>query len=606
MTVAATTRRAGPFIGNGITTAFPFTFKVFATSDLVVTQLDTATLVETVLAETTDYTVTLNGDQDNNPGGTVTKNSVLASGKNLVLTSNVPQTQTAIITNGGGFFPSVFNTLLDKLTVLVQQNSETLSRAITFQKTSGLTGSSVAPIANGVLRWKADATGLYTETFAAFCADVGIQVDPSTYASAVAAAQATSAQRASNLSDLASAPTALTNLGGTTVGKALFQAASQAAALLAMGVTLGTSAGNVPQLDGSARLPPVDGSQLTNIPASNVNITNYGDASDGTVTVSSGTTTLSRDMFYNNLTVSGTGKINLNGWRIFVYDTLDITAAGAQALYNNGGDGGAASTFNGGAAGATAPGNTVGAGAAAVAGANGSAAGSGVAGTSGNAGGNGGAAGATGTGGGSGGAATTGGAVTAAVLHRATPVLTTSEISATYIKGGASGGSGSAGQGAGGANTGGAGGGSGAGGGVVCIYARKINRGGSTAAGAIQAKGGTGGTASTQASAGGGSGGAGGGGGWVYIICDTLLGSTAANAVDVSGGGGGAGANTNGGLGNGGYGGGTGAGGRFTLGQTTVGSYADTLSGAAIKAPVAPTGATAGGSQAANAAQFSL
>lgn len=44
----------------------------------------------------------------------------------------------------------------------------------------------------------------------------------------------------------------------------------------------------------------------------------FGDGYDGDVSISSGTTILTRDMYYNNLTISGTGKINVNGWRIFV------------------------------------------------------------------------------------------------------------------------------------------------------------------------------------------------------------------------------------------------------------------------------------------------
>jgi hypothetical protein len=57
-----------------------------------------------------------------------------------------------------------------------------------------------------------------------------------------------------NLSDLDSASTARTNLG-------LGTAATQA---------VGTSASNVVQLDGTAKLPAVDGSQLTNLPAGSV------------------------------------------------------------------------------------------------------------------------------------------------------------------------------------------------------------------------------------------------------------------------------------------------------------------------------------------------
>ena len=47
MTVSASTRKAGPFTGNGVQTVFPFTFKVFTEVDIRVVLLVTATGVET-------------------------------------------------------------------------------------------------------------------------------------------------------------------------------------------------------------------------------------------------------------------------------------------------------------------------------------------------------------------------------------------------------------------------------------------------------------------------------------------------------------------------------------------------------------------------------
>lgn len=53
----------------------------------------------------------------------------------------------------------------------------------------------------------------------------------------------------------------------------------------------------------------------------------FGDGSDGDVTISSGTTTLSTDMFYNNLTLSWTGILNPNWYKVFVKGKLTIGAS---------------------------------------------------------------------------------------------------------------------------------------------------------------------------------------------------------------------------------------------------------------------------------------
>lgn len=54
----------------------------------------------------------------------------------------------------------------------------------------------------------------------------------------------------------------------------------------------------------------------------------FGDASDGDVTIT-GFTTLTREMHYNNLTVTSTGELKPNGNRIFVAGTLTIESGGS-------------------------------------------------------------------------------------------------------------------------------------------------------------------------------------------------------------------------------------------------------------------------------------
>lgn len=78
----------------------------------------------------------------------------------------------------------------------------------------------------------------------------------------------------------------------------------------------------------------------------------FGDGSDGDVTIS-GATSLSRDMYYNNLTVNDT--LTTNGYRIFVKGTLSGTGTikypnannGSNASGQTGGTGGAAYTAGG-------------------------------------------------------------------------------------------------------------------------------------------------------------------------------------------------------------------------------------------------------------------
>jgi hypothetical protein len=58
------------------------------------------------------------------------------------------------------------------------------------------------------------------------------------------------------------------------------------------------------------------------------NDTVYGGGQDGDVVVASGTTvTLSRDMYYNSLTIQSTGHLATNGYKVFVKGTLSLSGS---------------------------------------------------------------------------------------------------------------------------------------------------------------------------------------------------------------------------------------------------------------------------------------
>lgn len=139
MTVAATTRKAGPYEGNGTTKEFSFSFKVFSAEDLFVAKSSDEGEVE--LTYGTDYSVRLNSDQDSTPGGTVVLNSALEDGVYLSVISQMSYDQLAIFTNKGGFYPETLNKCYDKLTILVQQLLEELSRSIKVDITDTMSAS---------------------------------------------------------------------------------------------------------------------------------------------------------------------------------------------------------------------------------------------------------------------------------------------------------------------------------------------------------------------------------------------------------------------------------------------------------------------------------
>tara|TARA_B100000674_G_scaffold112765_1_gene84114 strand:+ start:7656 stop:8792 length:1137 start_codon:yes stop_codon:yes gene_type:complete len=153
MTINSTIRKTNLFVGNGSASTFPFAFKVFTASEIVVVRVTTATSTETTLTLQTDYTVLLNPDQNSNPGGSITLVSGgvaqnLATGFNLIITSDVQPTQGTDLTNQGGFFPEVINDALDKAVILHQQQQEILERSIRFSLTNTIGSLEISEDAN--------------------------------------------------------------------------------------------------------------------------------------------------------------------------------------------------------------------------------------------------------------------------------------------------------------------------------------------------------------------------------------------------------------------------------------------------------------------------
>jgi len=218
MTIPSTQRKAGPLLGTGAQTAWPFTFKVFAESDIAVTIADELG-AETTLVLNTDYSVALNSNQDTSPGGTVTypiSGTPLAVGSVLSIVGDIAYDQPLDLPAGGNFSPLALENQLDRQVMHTQQLAEGLSRALKIPVSSIASAELPAPVGGEIFGWDATGTALIgvpsssavatdlAVTSAAAAAASAADSEVSNLASGVSAAASAVSAAASEVSNLAS------------------------------------------------------------------------------------------------------------------------------------------------------------------------------------------------------------------------------------------------------------------------------------------------------------------------------------------------------------------------------------------------------------------
>lgn len=105
------------YTGNGVTTSFPYTFRIFRDSNLEVSLITVDGVVDTLVLGT-DYSVTGAGSY---AGGSVITSRPVDPGIKISITRNLPTVQETDLRNQGKFFAEVHENAFDYLTMLIQR-----------------------------------------------------------------------------------------------------------------------------------------------------------------------------------------------------------------------------------------------------------------------------------------------------------------------------------------------------------------------------------------------------------------------------------------------------------------------------------------------------
>lgn len=228
MSVSTTTRRKS-YTGNGVTTVFAYDFRILQASDLFV-------YFNGVL-QLSGYSV---GGVGAGSGGNVTFLVAPANGVTVLFLRTVPRTQLVDTQNIEQILENVFDTSLDKLTMLVQELDELVTRSPQLPST-GVDGSSYYDFKGNLASNMAD--GVANDdgaTYGQLVAVVGSAAAAAASAAAAAASAAAALVSENNASDSEDAAAA----SETAAAASASAAASSASTATTQAGIATTQAGN--------------------------------------------------------------------------------------------------------------------------------------------------------------------------------------------------------------------------------------------------------------------------------------------------------------------------------------------------------------------------
>ena len=143
--------------GDGVSTHFNFSFKIFHASDLRVYEISSTGTVTGPLALNTDYTVYINPVAE---GGYITFTSAPVSTYQTLIQRIEPLTQSLTISTEGPLPAKQIENQLDLAMMVIIQQNDILNRCVQLPSTTSLaTPVLPTPVANKAIGW--DATGTY-------------------------------------------------------------------------------------------------------------------------------------------------------------------------------------------------------------------------------------------------------------------------------------------------------------------------------------------------------------------------------------------------------------------------------------------------------------